>query len=108
MALAEGMAFISNNKNKSAVLDTITKQFKLSDPVAAEGAYQDVVTLVRLEGNRKPYVSMDGLKILQRLLTAQNPRVAELKMEHLVDSSIVQKIDDNGFFEKLHADYAVK
>jgi ABC-type nitrate/sulfonate/bicarbonate transport system substrate-binding protein len=108
MALAEGMVFITNGKNKPAVLETITKQFKLSDPAAAEGAYQDVLTLVRMEEYRKPYVSMDGLKILQRLLKAQNPRVGDLKMETLVDSSIVQKMDGSGFFEKLYADYGVK
>jgi ABC-type nitrate/sulfonate/bicarbonate transport system substrate-binding protein len=108
MALAEGMVFITSAGNKPAVLETITRQFKLSDPTAAEGAYQDVLTLVRLEEYRKPYVSMDGLKILQRLLKGQNPRVGELKMENLIDSSIVRKIDDSGFFEKLYADYGVK
>lgn len=108
MALAEGMVFITSAKNKPAVLETITKQFKLSDPAAAEGAYQDVLTLVRLEEYRKPYVSMDGLKILQRLLKAHNPRVGELKIDTLVDSSIVEKMDHSGFFEKLYADYGVK
>ena len=33
----------------------------------AEGAYQDVVTLVGLEEYRKPYVSMDAMRTLQRL-----------------------------------------
>ena len=105
MALAEGMAFITAAKNKPALIDTITKQFKLSDQAAAEGAYQDVVTMVRMEENRKPYVSMEGLKTLQRLMKTQNPRIGELKMENLVDSSIVQKIDSSGFFEKLSAEY---
>jgi hypothetical protein len=108
MALAESMVFITSAKNKPAVLETITKQFKLSDSAAAEGAYQDVLTLVRMEEHRKPYVSMDGLKILQRLLKNQNPRVGELNMENIVDSSIVQKMDGSGFFEKLYADYGVK
>ena len=81
---------------------------KMTDTAAAEGAYQDVLTLVRMEEYRKPYVSMDGLKILQRLLKAQNPRVGELKMDSLVDSSIVEKMDHSGFFEKLYAHYGVK
>src|SRR5262245_34886866 len=53
-ALVEGMVFITAPKNKPAVLETITKQFKLTDQAAAEGAYQDVFTLVRLEEYRKP------------------------------------------------------
>ena len=107
-ALVEGMVFITGPKNKPAVLETITKQFKLSDPAAAEGAYQDVFTLVRLEEYRKPYVSMDGLKILQRLMKSQNPRIGDIKIENLVDSSVLKKIDDSGFFERLYAEYRVK
>ena len=54
------MVFIAIPKNKPAVLETIMKQFKMTDTVAAEGAYQDVVTLVRLEEYRKPYVSIEA------------------------------------------------
>ena len=107
-ALVEGMVFITASKNKPAVVETITKQFKLSDPAAAEGAYQDVFTLVRLEEYRKPYVSMDGLKILQRLMKSQNPRIGDIKVENLVDSSALKKIDESGFFERLYAEYKIK
>jgi hypothetical protein len=84
------------------------KQFKMTDAAAAEGAYQDVVTLIRLEEYRKPYVSIDGMKILQRLLKAQNPKIGEIKVENLVDSSVIKKLDDSGYFEKLYAEYGVK
>jgi NitT/TauT family transport system substrate-binding protein len=104
-ALIEAMAFITAPRNKPAVLNTISKQFKLSDPAAAEGAYQDVFTLVRLEEYRKPYVSMDGLRILQRLMKSQNPRIGDIKVENLVDSSVLKKIDDSGFFERIDAEY---
>jgi ABC-type nitrate/sulfonate/bicarbonate transport system substrate-binding protein len=107
-ALIEGMVSITAGKHKSAVLDTISKQFKLTDPAAAEGAYQDVFTLVRLEEYRKPYVSMEGLKILQRLMKSQNPRIGDIKVENLVDSSVLKKIDDSGFFERLYAEYGIK
>ncbi len=107
-ALIEGMVFINSPRSKSAVLETITKQFKLSDLAAAEGAYQDVFTLVRLEEHRKPYVSMDGLKTLQRLMKNQNPRIGDIKVENLVDSSLLKRIDDSGFFERLYAEYDIK
>ena len=101
-------SFIITPKNKPAVLETIAKQLKLTDPAAAEGAYQDVATLIRLEDYRKPYVSMDGLKTLQRLMKTQNPRIGDVKVENLVDSSVVKKMDDSGFFERLYAEYGVK
>jgi ABC-type nitrate/sulfonate/bicarbonate transport system substrate-binding protein len=107
-AIIEGMVFISSPKHKPAVLETITRQFKLTDPAAADGAYQDVFTLVRLEEYRKPYVSMDGLKTLQRLMKSQNPRIGDIKVENLVDSSVLKKIDDSGFFERLYAEYKIK
>jgi ABC-type nitrate/sulfonate/bicarbonate transport system substrate-binding protein len=107
-ALVEGMVFIASPKNKPAVLETIMKQFKMTDVAPAEGAYQDVVTLVRLEEYRKPYVSMDAMRTLQRLLKTQNPKIGDIKVESLVDTSIVKKLDDSGFFEKLYAEYGVK
>jgi ABC-type nitrate/sulfonate/bicarbonate transport system substrate-binding protein len=107
-AIIEGMVFISSPKHKPAVLETITRQFKLTDPAAADGAYQDVFTLVRLEEYRKPYVSMDGLKTLQRLMKSQNSRIGDIKVENLVDSSVLKKIDNSGFFERLYAEYKIK
>ena len=62
MALIEGMAFTGHPRNKSVVLETLAKQFRMTDTVAVEGAYQDVATLVRLEEGRKPYVSLEGMR----------------------------------------------
>ena len=39
-ALTEAMVFTASPKNKPAVLETIMKQFKMTDTAAAEGAYQ--------------------------------------------------------------------
>jgi ABC-type nitrate/sulfonate/bicarbonate transport system substrate-binding protein len=108
MALIEGMAFIGHPRNKPAVLETLTKQFRMTDSAAAEGAYQDVATLVRLEDSRKPYVSLEGMRILQRLLAPQNPKIGSIKVENLIDSSIMKRIDDSGFFEKMAAEYGGK
>ena len=107
-ALIESTVFISNPKNKAAVLGTIMKRFKITDPAAAEGVYQDVLALVRLEEYRKPYVSIEGLRILQRLMKNQNPRVADIKAENLVEMAVVRKLDESGFFDRLYNEYGVK
>lgn len=107
-ALIEAMVFIASPKNKPAVIETIMKQFKMTDTVAGEGAYQDVVTLVRLEEYRKPYVSLEAMRTLQRLLKTQNPKIGDIKVENLIDASVIKKLDDSGFFEKLYAEYGVK
>jgi len=107
-ALTEAMVFTASPKNKPAVLETIMKQFKMTDTAAAEGAYQDVVTLIRLEEYRKPYVSLEAMRILQRLLKTQNPNIGDIKVENLIDASVIKKLDDSGFFEKLYGEYGVK
>jgi hypothetical protein len=106
--LIESMVFVGRPENKPAVLRTIVKHFKMTGPAAAEGAYQDVLSLVRLEDNRKPYVSTDGLRTLQRFMAAQNPRIADVKTENLVDATAVRRLDESGFFERLYAKYRVK
>ena len=108
MALIEGMLYTGHPRNKQVVLETLTKQFRMTDGAAAEGAYQDVATLVRLEEGRKPYVSLEGMKILQRLLAPQNPKISSLKVENLIDSTIIKKIEDSGFFDKMNSEYGSK
>ncbi len=107
-ALIESTVFISSPRNKPAVLETIVKHFKITDPAAAEGAYQDILSLIRLEEYRKPYVSIEGLRILQRLMKSQNPRIGDIKAENLVDMGVVRRVDEGGFFDRLYTDYRVK
>jgi len=34
---------------------------------------------------------------VQRLMLSSNPRIGEIKLEEIVDRSIVRKLDDSGF-----------
>ena len=58
----------------------------------------------RCEG-RKPYLSLEGMRILQRLLKPQNPKIGDIKVENLIDNTIVKKIEDSDFVEKMNAEY---
>ena len=107
-AIIEGTVVTAHPKYKPAVMETIMRQFKLTDPAAAEAAYQDVVALLRAEDNRKPYVPIDGLRTLQRIMKTQNPKIGDVKVDNLVDSSIIKKLDDSGFFDRLYAEYGIK
>jgi ABC-type nitrate/sulfonate/bicarbonate transport system substrate-binding protein len=107
-AIIEGTVFTAHPKHKAAVIETIMRQFKLTEPAAGEAAYQDVVALLRAEDHRKPYVPIDGLRTLQRIMKTQNAKIGEIKVDNLVDSSVIKKLDDSGFFEKLYAEYGVK
>jgi hypothetical protein len=48
------------------------------------------------------------MRILQRLLKTQNPKIGDIKVENLIDASVIKKLDDSGFFEKLYTEYGVK
>ena len=97
-ALTESLAFIQKPANKPVVLKSMMKNLRMTDPVAAENGYQDqLVTL-----NRKPYPSLEGLRNAQRLMALQNPKIATLKIEELIDSRLVRKLDETGFIDRLY------
>ncbi|HEV8724735.1 MAG TPA: ABC transporter substrate-binding protein [Candidatus Binatia bacterium] len=98
-ALTEGLVFVQQPVNKPIALKILMKHLRISDPSVVENGYQDhLLTL-----NRKPYPSLDGLRNAQRLMTQQNPKIATLKVEELVDSRFVRKLDDSGFIDRLYA-----
>ena len=97
-ALTESLAFIHGPSNKPIVLKSMMKNLRMTDPAAAENGYQDhLLTL-----NRKPYPSLEGLSNAQRLMALQNPKIAILKIEGLIDSRFVRKLDESGFIDELY------
>jgi hypothetical protein len=52
--------------------------------------------------NRRRYPSLDGLRNAQRLMALQNPKIAALKIEELIDSHFVRKLDAAGFIDQLY------
>ena len=49
-----------------------------------------------------------GVRNVQRLMASSNPRVGEIKLEEIVDRSIVRKLDDSGFIDRLYSLYPAK
>ena len=73
---------------KPAVIETITRRLKVSNPALAEQGYQDLLHAT----DRKPYPSVEGLNNVQRLMKSRNPAVAELKAESLIDAKLIQEL----------------
>ena len=46
--------------------------------------------------------AIEGMRNVQRLLKTQNPRIADVNIEDLVDNRFIRKLDDSGFFEKIY------
>jgi ABC-type nitrate/sulfonate/bicarbonate transport system substrate-binding protein len=96
-ALVESLAFSLSSRNKSTVLKTLMKHLRITDQAAAEESYQELLLF-----NRKPYPPIKGMRDVQRLLALQNPKVGNVKIEEIVESRFVRKLDDSGFIDRLY------
>jgi hypothetical protein len=89
---------------KPAVIETITRRLKVSNPALAEQGYQDLLRAT----DRKPYPSVEGLNNVQRLMKLRNAAVADLKVESLIDGKLIQELDRSGYIDQLYGAYGVK
>lgn len=94
----EGLAFALGPKNKPAVIKTLMKRLR-TDGGGAEDGYIDLIRGI----DRRPLPSFDGMRNLQRLLKPRNPKIGELKIEDVIDSRIMRKLDESGFIDRAFA-----
>ncbi len=103
-AMIEGLAFILSPVNKPAVLKTIMRRLKMTDPSDAEEGYRDLLKSVE----KKPFPSIEGLRNIQRLTKSFNPLVGNIRVEDLVDSRLHRKLEESGFIDRVYSTYGVK
>ena len=104
MTLVESLAFTLAPGNKPVVIRTMMRRFQISDPAVGEEGYQDYLTAVE----RKPFPSLDALRNIRRLMAVQNPKVATVKVEDVIDNRLIRKLDESGFIDKVAAAYGLK
>jgi ABC-type nitrate/sulfonate/bicarbonate transport system substrate-binding protein len=97
-AIVEGYAYVFNKENKQAVKEVLARNLRLSSTDAAEDFYVEALE----ELDRKPYPTVEGTRTVIKYVTEQNPKVASVKAEKIVDSSWLRKLDDEGFFEMVY------
>jgi len=103
-AIGEAQIFVLSPIKRQAVLRVLTKRLSITDPIVAEDTLQDL--LKRLD--KKPIPSISGLRNIQRFLQTRNPKVGEVKLDELIDDSIVRELDKSGYFDRINAEYGVK
>jgi NitT/TauT family transport system substrate-binding protein len=102
-AVLEGLIWGLSPLNKNKVIQLISKRLRITTNEAQEG-YKDM--LLGLDSRAFP--SVDGLKNIQRLMKSRNPRMAELKVEDLIDESFMRKLEESGFMDGLYKKYGMK
>ena len=96
-AIVEGNAYILNPANRKIVTEILAKNLRL-DAEKAEAAYRDLLPKVE----RKPYANLDAIASTIQILGESNPKIAQLKPEQLVDLSILKRLDQEGFIDRLY------
>jgi len=97
-ATIEAIAMINDPANKELVSRLLASNLRLSNPADVEESYQAVIT----NYERAPHTSVEGMKRLQKLLTQLNPKIAEVRVETLIDSSFMNKLESSGFIQGLY------
>jgi NitT/TauT family transport system substrate-binding protein len=90
-AYAEGIAFMNQQKDKS--LKIIAKYARLLDPKSVEDHYQDSVTYLE----RIPKAEPEAVHTILDFMGKKG-----MPLETFMDSSIVDRLQREGFFEKLY------
>lgn len=96
---AEGIAFIKKNKNQS--IEILRKKLRLDYD---QDRYLDE-TYTRYSNrylDSVPYVSVQGVRTLLEYLENQDPNARSADPKSFLDSSIVQLLENSGFFTKLY------
>jgi ABC-type nitrate/sulfonate/bicarbonate transport system substrate-binding protein len=99
-AMIESIAFSFAPKNKPIVIKTIMRRLK-ADQNSAEEGYDDLLRAVE----RKPFPSLEGMRNAQRLMKIRTPKIGEVKVEPIIDTGIMRKLDESGFIDKVYAQH---
>lgn len=97
-ATVEAYGYIFNKENKQAVMAVIAKNLRMRNVESAEDYYVGALE----ELDKKPYPTVQGLRTVLKFVSERNPKVASLKVEDVIDSSLLKKLDDEGFFQKVY------
>ena len=50
----------------------------------------------------RSHTSVEGMKRLQKLLTQLNPKIADVRVENVIDNSFMNKLESSGFIQSLY------
>jgi NitT/TauT family transport system substrate-binding protein len=97
-AVVEAYAYIFTKENKESVKQIIATNLRLSGPEAAEEFYEEALE----ELDRKPYPTVEGTRTVIKYVAERNPKAASVKAEDLLDTSWLDKLEKEGFFDKVY------
>ena len=97
-ATIEAIAMIADPAHKELVCKLLASNLRLNNPADVEESYQAVVH----NYERAPHTTVEGMKRLQKLMAQLNPKIAEVRVETLLDPSFMNKLESSGFIQGLY------
>ncbi len=50
--------------------------------------------------SEEAFISIEGVKNIQRFMKLRNPKIADVNLERLIDESLLRELDKSGFIEQ--------
>jgi ABC-type nitrate/sulfonate/bicarbonate transport system substrate-binding protein len=97
-SMLEAIAITVDPANKSSVMRAIMSNLRLSNAGDAEEAYHAVVNSIE----RVPYLQLDSMKRLHQLLIQINPKVADVRVDTVIENSFINKLESTGYIQSLY------
>jgi len=96
--MVEAIAMTFDPANKELVVRLLASNLRLTNPGDAEDSYQTVINSYE----RVPHTSLEGMKRLHKLLIQINPKVADVRVENVIDTSFMNKLESSGFIQSVY------
>ena len=90
-SIVEGNAFMLDPANRAKVTEILGKHLRLNGEEARR-TYEDLLPKVEA----RPYPNMDAVKATIEIMGSRNPKIARLKPQDVVDTSILERLEQSG------------
>jgi ABC-type nitrate/sulfonate/bicarbonate transport system substrate-binding protein len=97
-AMIEAIALTLDPANKELVTRLLASNLRLSNPADVEEAYQSVIHSYE----PTPHISLEGMRRLHKLLTIINPKIADVRVETVIDNSYMNRLESSGFIQSVY------
>ena len=87
--------------NKPLTTELLAKFMKI-DRNTNQDAIEEAYGFIRAGTEKKPYPSMDGLKVQLDIIAETDPRAKSARPDQLVDLNILEELDKSGFIDGLY------
>ena len=96
--MIEAIAVTLDPANKELVMRLQASNLRLSNPADAEESYHSVINSYE----RAPHTNLEGMKRLYKLMTQINPKIADVRLENVIDNSFMNKLETSGYIQSVY------